>query len=186
MSEQLNDLESSQLQAFIGKTVLDLVSKHKVYVVFCRPNENVPLIPGDLHPTQMRVDMACVRYGSELTFDDGAQTSPRMVIIAVCNEDPFSHEQLLHQAYALAHERGHVVTYKDVKLNGKWLDGVDNESQALQSGIDCLFDNLSAKLARKVLESQYDGYKKHMGYYSGLCKLHDKLKELDNEPTTDG
>ncbi len=181
MSEQLNDLEESQLQAFIGKTVLDFVSKYKVYVVFCQPNENVPLMPGDLHPTDMRVRNAVVRYGTVLTFDHGVQTSPRMVIIPVCTEDPFSHEQLLHQAYALAHERGHVVTYKDVKLNGKWLDGVDNESRALQSGIDCLFDNLSAELARKVLESQYDRYKKHMGHYSGLCKLHDKLKELRSE-----
>lgn len=178
MSE-VNDLEVSQLQAFIGKTVLDLVSKYKVYVVFCRPNENVPLMPGDLHPTDMRVREACVRYGAVLTFDAGVQTMPRMVIIPVeKNEDPFSRDYLLHQVYALAHERGHVVTYKDVKLDGKWLDGIDNEDRALQSGIDCLFDNLSAELAQKVIKSQYDRYKKHIKPYSGLCKLHDKLKEL--------
>lgn len=180
MSELLNDLEVSQLQAFIGKTVLDLVSKYQIYIVFCRPNENVPLIAGDLHPADMRVRDAAVRYGTVLTFDKGVQTTPRMIIMAVeKKEDPFSRDYLLNQAYALAHERGHVVTYKDVKLDGKWLDGIDNEDRALQSGIDYLFDNLSTELGRKVLKSQYDRYKKHVGYYSGLCALHDKLKELE-------
>lgn len=179
MSE-IDDLEVSQLQAFIGKTVLDLVSKYQIYIVFCRQNENVPLIPGDLHPVDMTVRNAAVRYGTVLTFDKGVQTTPRMMIVPVeRNEDSFSRDHLLYQTYALAHERGHVVTYKDVKLDGKWLDGVDNENRALQSGIDCLFDNLSTELARKVLKSQYGRYKKHMGYYSGLCKLHDKLKEIE-------
>jgi len=148
--------------------------------VFCRPNENVPLMPGDLFPTEMTVRRAaCVRYGTTLTFDDGVQTMPRMVIMPVGkNEDPFSRDHLLHHAYALAHERGHVVTFPDVKLDRKWLDGTDNEDRALQSGIEYLMDNLSAELVRKVFENQHSKYKKHMGYYSGLCALHDKLKEL--------
>ncbi len=172
----INLNETTKLNSFITETIFDLVQNYKVYVVFCQVNENAPLIHGDLHPySNGQVHYANVRYGSVFEPNNGFKCMPRMVLIPINRTGKID---LLHYAYCIAHERGHVITYNKVNFKDGWLDSEHNEDLALQSGIEYLLDNLPKKLVIKILECQNNIYKKRMNHYSGLCALNDKLKEL--------